>query len=407
MFDTNEVFTPGKLAILCDGSAGSSGKGVIESFVCEYADNWQFCCNTFSANAGHWVKLDSGEQYFYQTLNSCAYQDKYEKMYIGPGATMELPALWREIEINNINENRLGINPMVSIVQDIDQAFERGEIDFDGNPTNHEGTMKTGSTCHGIGACRARRILRRPNTLLARDIPKLKPFLCDTTEEIMNRLDSGQAGMMSVAQGFQLSYLLNEFYPYTTSRNVTVAAALDDMMLPPIYAGNVLLNYRTYPIRINSKKFIDGDGKHLTWHEKEEYDKEKKFYKVYEGNSGPGYDDQQEINWKELTEMSGSPDPIIEMTSVTKMPRRVFTFSKKNLRQSILYNKTSSKTFISINFANYVDYNMFGKRAIYDMTDKFNGWLDEYMRPICKDTGAILRYVGTGPLTDDKIIINN
>lgn len=408
MFNTNEFFTSGRLSVILDAQAGSSGKGVIGSFICEHADNWQFACNAFSAQAGHWVKIDGGKSYFYQTFNSCAYANKYDKLYIGPGASIELDAFFRELEESNIKPHKVGIHPLASIIQPIDGAFERGEVDFDGNPVvKHDGTMKTGSTCHGVGACRARRMLRRPNTILARDIPKLREFICDTSVEIMNRLDNGQAGLLEIAQGFQLSYLLSEMYPYVTSRNCTVSAGLDDMMLPPIYAGNVLLNFRTFPIRINSNKFIAEDGKHLTWAEVQDYEKDGRPYKTYRGNSGPGYSDQVELSWDEITEISGSPVKIIEQTSVTKLPRRVFSFSKENMRQATQYNKTSGKMFGCINFANYVDHDIFGRRGGNDqITTKFKKWMDDNITDAAT-CGIDVKYIGTGPLTNDKIIMEN
>jgi adenylosuccinate synthase len=399
---TDFMFKSGKLTTILDASAGSSGKGKIGSYIAENANNWNFCCNTFMPQAGHWVKLDNGKTYFYQTLNSCAYlHDKYEKMYIGPGCTIELPALFREIEENGVPPHKLGISPMAAILQDIDSAFERGEVDLDGNKLEkqHSGTMKSGSTCHGVGACKARKILRRPSILLARDIPELKEFLCDVPVEVMNRLDSGQAGLMEIAQGFQLSYLLSEFYPFVTSRNCTVSAGLDDMMLPPKYAGDVILNLRTYPIRISNKKFIGEDGHHLVWDEIQDGVP----HKVEIFNSGHGYDDQEEIEWDQITKESGSPDPIMEMTSVTKLPRRVFTFSKKNLEQAIRYNDTGSKIYISLNFVNYVDYEMTGSRD--KITDKCMDWINKNIQPVCQETGAELKFLGTGALTADTVMM--
>lgn len=408
MFDTNDFFTKGKLSILLDGGAGSSGKGCLGSFLCAYADNYQFVCNSFAPQAGHWVKLDDGRSFFYQTLNSCAYQDRYEKMYIGPGGMIELPAFAREMEENNVKPHRIGIHPLVSILQDKDAAFERGEIDLDGNRIKSEGTMKFGSTCHGVGAAKVRKVLRRKDVLLARDVPQLKEFLCNTSTEIMQRLNSGQAGLLELAQGFQLSMNLNEMYPYCTSRNVTVAAGFDDMMLPVIYAGNVVINFRTFPIRINNNKYLDPENnKHLTWPDVQEYEKTGKKYTIYKGNSGPGYDDQEETTWDEVTKQSKSQVPIIEMTSVTKLPRRVFTFSKKNLEEAIIYNRTPGKTFISINFANYVDSAIKGVRGnnCVCLTPQFTTWFAENVVRPSTILGALVKYIGTGPLTDDKIVI--
>jgi adenylosuccinate synthase len=405
--DTNFCFTPGKLTILMDGGAGSSGKGKLGAFVASHADNWQFACSTFAPQAGHWVKNDDGKSYFYQTFNSCAWMsDRYEKLYIGPGSTIELESFWREKEQNNIPSCKIGISPVTSILQDIDSRFERGLVDFDGvdrTVTDHS-LAKTGTTAHGCGANRARRVLRRPEAKYARDIPELREFICDVPSEIMERLERGQAGMLELAQGFQLSYMLPEFFPFTTSRNCTVASGFDDMMLPPIYAGNVILNYRTFPIRISSLKYIGEGGKHLTWDEVEQYRAQNKPFEIFKGNSGPGYDDQEETTWEKITADSGSPKPIMEMTSVTKLPRRVFTFSRKNVDQSILHNRTGGQIFLAINFVNYLDHKLSGRRCMMselEQNDKLSNWMQEN-RLYLDNTPTLL---GTGAKTDDYILL--
>jgi len=410
---TNFVFEPGKLTILLDGGAGSSGKGKLGAFVTEHANNWQFCCNAFMPNAGHWVKDDHGKEYFYQTLNSCAYQPHYEKMFLGPGTIIELPALQREVEENEIEPHRLGISPVCAILQDQDSAFERGEVDLDGNelPIRGDGTMKHGSTCHGVGAALARRRLRRPDVKLARDVPELAQYLCDVPREIMDRLDRGQAGFLEIAQGFQLSYLLPEFYPFCTSRNCTVAAGLDDMMLPPCYAGNVLLNYRTFPIRTSNYKYIAKErheaievGAHLTWSQVQLFEKLGLEYEKYEGNSGPGYPDQEEVEWDTITKDSGSLDPIMEMASVTKLPRRAFTFSRRSVEESIRHNRTDGRTFISVNFVNYVDAGLLGDRG-HGWNESSRTQIRDWCRRNIPTENGELTFLGTGPRTDDFILV--
>jgi hypothetical protein len=364
--------------------------------------------------AGHWVRLEDGRTFFYQTLNSCAYQtERYEKMYIAPGCVIELPAFWREMEENNVPASKIAISPVAGILQDIDGAFERGQVDFDGNKVEklHDGTMKRGTTAHGAGANRARRVLRRGEAKYAKDVPELQDFLCDVPREVMKRLDAGQAGMMEIAQGFQLSYLLQDFFPYTTSRNCTVMAALDDAMIPPIYAGDVVINFRTFPIRINSKKWIAPDGSHLTWEEVEK-GTEGVDYKVIDSHSGHGYDDQEELTWEQITQMSGSPEPIMEMTSVTKLPRRIFTFSKKNLEDAVKFNKTQGKIHLSINFANYVDHNVYharGRESIgtaFAYSSKLGKKLQQWFQDnLTADQLLMVKLIGTGELTEDIIEI--
>jgi adenylosuccinate synthase len=406
MKKTNSVFTPGKLALLLDASAGSSGKGKAAAYVCENADNYQFLCNTFFPQASHTIIDDSGE-YVYKQLNSIAHKhEKFEKIYIGHGSVISLKALLDEIKMTSLPVEKLGISPVTTILQDIDKQFEMGLMDMEGIKVDakHGGTIKFGSTCSGVGAARARKALRKPNILLARDIEELKPYLCDVPGEIMERLDRGQSGLLEIAQGMQLSYGLPEFYPYCTSRNCTPAAALDDMMIPTKYAGNVILNLRTYPIRIHSHKYLaKEDGRHLTW---EEVQAGEIPYDKIDSNSGPGWKDQEELTWKELTDNSGSPEPILECTTLTKLPRRPFTFSKENLEMAIKHSDTGNKIFCFLNFINYVDWDMnkIKKDEKYTITPKINSFIDENIMPvITKFNNVSLEWLGTGAHTDETI----
>jgi len=405
MKKTNSVFLPGKLSVLMDAAAGSSGKGKFSAFVCEHADNYQFVCNTFSMQASHTIVDDTGA-YVYKHMNSIAHKhEKFEKMYIGHGAAINVKYLLEEIKLTGIPHEKVGISPLAMIIQDIDREFEMGKVDIDGKPIeNHDGTIKYGSTCSGVGAARARRVLRRPNILLARDIPELKPYLCDVPGEIMERLDAGQSGLLEIAQGFQLSYGLPEFYPYCTSRNCTVSAGFDDMMLPPKYAGNVILNLRAFPIRIHSFKYISTeDGHHLSW---EEVQSGNVPHDKIESNSGPGWDDQEEISWEDLTEQAGAPELIMECTTLTKLPRRAFTFSKENLEQAIKFNDTGHKVFLSLNFANYISWEINGAK-INDkvvLPEKVKNFVKDNIVPVMKQFNNVsLEWLGTGAHTDETI----
>lgn len=396
----NEFFDDGKLTIVMDGGAGSSGKGKLASYIATHSDNWQFACNTFGPQAGHWVRLDDGKQYFYQTLNSCAYlHEKFEKMYLGPGCIIELPALMREIEENGIPRSKIGISPVVPILSKIDSDFEQGLGGFDGAQLaeRHDGTAKSGSTSHGVGSVMARRALRRPTLTLARDVPELADMICDVPTEICNRLEKGQRGLLEIAQGFQLSNQHSFFYPFVTSRNVTVAQGMSDMFLPPVHAGQVILNFRTFPIRISSNKYIGDDGRHLTWAEVQAGTP----HKVYQGNSGPWYPDQEELEWDAVTAFAGATEKIFEMTSVTKLPRRVATFSKQNVDEAVRFNQTGHPIHISINFLNYVDHTISGAREYDRITAKVKEWLMHNLVAYHQQ----LRFLGTGAKTDDMIYL--
>lgn len=385
-----------------DLGAGSSGKGKMSSYLAENSDNFQFACSAFMPQAGHWVVLDDGRKFFYQTFNSNLYaHEKFEKYYLGPGAMIELPALWRELKENGVPQSKIGISPFCAILdEELDQGYERGTLGFDGAPVanDKDGLSRSGTTAHGVGSCSARKMLRRPSLKMARDIPALAPMICDVSREIADRLDRGQSGLLEIAQGFQLS-LNGGHYPFVTSRNCTVPQAFSDMMLPTKYAGQVIGNLRTFPIRINSNKYKNkADGSYLTWAQVQsgDYDVE-----VFEGNSGNWYPDQTETSWEKVTVDSGSPFPITEITSVTKLPRRVATFSNENIREAIAANDTGHKFTLSLNFVNYVDHGMTNVRGgEYQITDRFLGWLNTNVKP---EYIQMLELLGTGAATESTI----
>jgi adenylosuccinate synthase len=420
MFNTSFVFSPGKLTITLDGGAGSSGKGKLGSFLCEHADNWQFACHTFMPQAAHWVKLDDGREILFKSLNSCAYRpDRYQKLYTAPGAAIDLAAFFEEIAKCGIPPKKIGISPLTAVLQEIDGDYEIGKCDLDGNAIAAPigGYLaKTGTTAKGSGANRARRVLRHKKAKYARDVPDLKKYLCDVPREIMGRLDQGQAGLFEIAQGFQLSYLLPEFYPFTTSRNCTVAAGLDDLMVPPCYTGNVVLNFRTFPIRINSNKYVDKKTcAHLTMDEvakrtgapfgtlSKEKLAEADIVLVDDGSSGHGYPDQEETSWEKVAHDCGRLSPIDETTSATRLPRRCFTFSKENVRHAIRHNRAGAEIFLSLNFADYVDDAIAGQRGQRRRRDVGSAKLDAWLNDNLGDQLESLKFIGTGPKTNDMI----
>lgn len=372
------VFRPGKLTIVEDIGAGSSAKGLRAAHIWRHhrPHHTTFAVNTFMENAAHTVIDDDGIEHVYQCLSSVTTLGDFEKQYLAPGCVFAKDTIMREINKYGMTPRTLGIHPNAAIVSTKDVDYEAGRCDFEGNPLAKQDSpnLRIGSTIHGVGASRARRILRRADCVIARDVPELKAFLCDTSAEIMDRLDNGQSGLMEIAQGYQLS-LYSRFFPKTTSRNCTVSAALDDAMLPVVAAGPFIANFRTFPIRVNNNKYVrKHDQKILTWEEYRNTDPASVM--MITGDSGGCYPDQRELTWAELSESAGKT--ILEQTSLTKLPRRVFTFSQENLKEGLLVNRTGDATYISINFMNYVDASVEGKRTKEEiLTPKVRNWIDE------------------------------
>ena len=408
------LFKRGKITFVMDGGAGSSAKGLRAAHIWKNhrEPHSTFAVNTFLSNAAHTVSHRDGREVIHQCLSSITTVGGYQKQYLSPGCAWAKSEILGEIEKCMMTPTNLGIHPNAVIVTQRDIDYEKGICDFEGNPKPVQDSLNLhiGSTLHGVGAARARRVLRRPDCMLAKDVPQLAPFLCNTQQEIMDRLLQGESSLMEVAQGYQLS-LMSNFYPRTTSRNCSVSASLDDSLLPPSIVGPVVINFRTFPIRVNSNKYIrKSDHKILTWDEwnsTPESDRE-----LIKGNSGGCYPDQEELTWEQIS--ANANKKIFEQTSLTRLPRRVYSFSKINLREALLFNNTGHEVYISINFLNYVDASVEGKTDPKEvMTPKISEWLHnnilndemwEYYHTHKINLQGI--FLGTGKNVEDNLLIS-
>lgn len=416
----DHLFVSGRITFLLDVAMGSSGKGTLEDDIVAES-NVNFLCTTNSSNASHTVMRKDGRTAVFKTLPSGSFHhEKLDAVFIGAGAAIELEALMKEIEITGIPRSKVRISPLTPIIQDVDKDIEAGKRNFDGDLKETDGTVKTGTTASGSGAVRAKKVMRRKDLVLARDVDSIEDMIADVPCQILSLLYQGATGLCGVGQGFALSQGLQQFYPFTTSRNVTVSAALDDMFLPPAVVGNVVLNDRSYPIRIHDKKYKDKkSGEFIIWDEKLERDERgaSDTYEVVTSYSGDFYEDSSEITWAQITELSGSPKPLMEATTLTKLPRRIATHSKKNLHEAIISNMPPepAKVFVAVSFINYVDWEMYGKNGEDTrtgeagiLTDKVKSFLESEIYPVTtsfsEDRVSVLS-LNTSPYSEDKILL--
>ena len=408
-----KLFKPGKITFCLDGGAGSSAKGQRGAYMWKHqkASHTTFAINTFMENAAHTITHKDGREYIHQCLSSITSLEDYEKQYVSPGAVFAAKTMLKEIAQHNLTPKKLGIHPNAVIVTQKDVDYEKGLVDFEGNKKSDAdcANLRIGSTLHGVGAARARRILRRSDVVLAKDIKELKPFICDTHFEIMKRLKNGESSFGEIAQGYQLS-LMSQYFPKVTSRNCSISAFLDDSLLPPVVAGPVVVNFRTFPIRVNNNKYRRlSDRKILTWSEFNETPENDR--EIIKGDSGGHYSDQVELTWDEVS--AGAGEKIFEQTSLTRLPRRVFSFSKQNMIEALIYNNTGDDMYLSVNFLNYVDASVKGKTDKSILTEKIRKWLKEQAinKKDLDELGAagigiMGLYLGTWKTIDDSFFCN-
>lgn len=414
MKNTNYFFKKGKVSFVMDGTAGSSGKSLLTSYLVAHSNKVDFLLSSFTPNASHTVTDDDGKEFVFKIFaGGSQYHERLKAVYIVDNSAIELKTLWEEMQYLGIPKEKVRISPRCAIVTQIDKDYEAGLCSIDGEyyskGEERDGTVKTGTTASGSGSVLAKKVIRNKTLVVAKDIPELADMLY-SMDEIINRLDNGECGLYEIAQGYPLSMNHHRFAPHTTSRNVTVSNALNDAMIPPHYSGNVFINFRCLPIKIHSKKYkCNETGKFLTWDEVTSRDASK--YTVVESYSGDFYPDQREISWDDVTRLSGSTERIMEVTTLTKLPRRIATFSKMNLQEAIKFNRTG-RTYLSFNFVNYICSGCADVRDLKHLSKEDEAhilrWFEENVFSALDgfEETIEIKLLGTGKRIEDKIEVD-
>lgn len=293
---------------------GSTGKGLLAGYLARNRKPDGVVC-AFGPNAGHTFIDGAGRKFVHVMMPMGTLSSNIKHVLIGPGAVVHPNILLDEyLAMKELGyQFRLHIHEAATVV---DQRHRDEEA----------GLGKIGSTQKGTGAAAAERVRRQASAkIVARDALRNTPLegyvvSVDEYDDIMDSIDLLQ---IEGAQGFSLGIDAG-FYPYCTYRPCHLWQLLSDCGVPVRrYPGGIGTKQRiesfgvarTYPIRVNNKT----------------------------GSSGPCYPDQEEIQWEAL---GLAP----ELTTVTKLPRRIFTFSMEQIRQAVRMNGTDA---IFLNFCNY------------------------------------------------------
>lgn len=333
------------ITVIMDGQYGSTGKGLLAGLIASRS-NIDTICTAWAANAGHTYIDADNIKYVHTMLANGIVGKGVKRVLLGAGSIIDPDNLEAEY-INALDHMQgvvLAIHPNAAIISQRHRDEEAGPM------------TKIGSTKKGCGAAAIQRIRRDPDDM---NVAKASnhPFIRDhvvTDIEYQMLLEDSKNILIEGAQGYSLS-MYHGMYPYTTSRDVSTHQVLADCCIPWNFGEvEVYGCYRTYPIRVANR--FDEQGAQV-------------------GFSGGCYSDQREIDWKDL-----GLEP--ELTTVTKLPRRIFTFSRTQYYESVRMLGVSK---VFLNFVNYLP----DKSSVITLMTDLEGLSD-----------AKVMFLGTGPRVD-------
>lgn len=321
--------------VMIGGQYGSEGKGHVASYL---APNYDILVRVGGPNAGHTVygnppythhHLPSGTRF----CNS--------KIILGPGSILSTDKLLKEIAECQVETDRLYIDPQAMIIDEKDIKHENKTL-----------KQSIGSTAQGVGAAKARKVLRnsaKPPVKLAKDVVSLKHYIKETRIILDDAFAKGQRIFLEGTQGTGLS-LHHGYYPYVTSRDTSVSGCLSEAGIAPSRVRKIIMVCRTYPIRVESPA---------------------------KGTSGPM---GGEISWSDVSKRSGIPLPELqkaEKTSTTNRDRRVAEFDWALLRKAASLN---GPTDIALTFADYISIENRKARRFNQLTPETIHFIEEIER---------------------------
>ena len=351
----------GRMNIVIGAQAGSEAKGKLSGYLVDKFRP-EIVAGSLAPNAGHTIIKD-GNKYISHHIPVCSVISD-ALIVMGPTSVINPVVFKEELNKLGIDRSRLRISSRATIITQSMVTDEKRSMTV------------IGSTAQGVGLARAAKLMRgvTSDVLYFGDLPDHwledlgisgDQIIDDAGEFITNCMKDGAAVLYEMSQGFDLCMEHGIDRKYCTSRIINPAMALAEMGVGINYLGDVYGVLRPYPIRVNNR----------------------------DGYSGP-YGEAAEITWEEIAKRSGYDGDLTEITTTTKLPRRVFEFSWTRFEKFI---RICRPDYLCLQFANYLDYSIYGTTSIdrvleSERVSDFMASMDEKM-----NQDAEIMYIGTGP----------
>lgn len=338
--------------IVVGGQYGSEGKGKVVALLAKQSRfPWLVRCG--GPNSGHTVTIE-GKDVIMRQVPSCS-DPSSAYFCISAGCVVDEALLLHELELLQIERDRIIVDPRAVLVTDEDRQTERVALNG------------IASTCSGTGAALIRRMSRRPDVRLVKHSVAIgNRCRVETVAPLLHTaLANGNDVIVEGTQGFALSLLHGPDYPYVTSRDTTASAFAMEVGLSPRQIDEVIVVVRTFPIRVG-------------------------------GTSGPF---ANEISWEEIQRTSGAPNVVQEYTSVTKRLRRVAQFDMELVKMACNYNCPTSLAVMGLD---RLDFANSGATDFSELTSEAQSFLTNLLSAL----NLSIRFVGTGFGTFDAIDVS-
>lgn len=349
-----------KLYTIVGGQFGSEGKGQIAAFLTKN-QNITYGIRIGGPNAGH-TAYTKGRPNATKIVARSLPTPVYFGVagIIGAEGLFSLPLLKKELKTAyQVTGKRpsLIIDTNAAVITEEDEIME---ADLKGS---------IGSTGEGVGACTARRIMRRGKVVVGQMSKQVVDFLqgCNAdvgitrrTSVFMNDFLETTDGtlLLEGTQGWGLGLYTGGYFPFCTSRESTPQSLWAGTGINPDLSKEreTIMVLRTFPIRVG-------------------------------GNSG---DLPYEVSWEEMKEITGGYIKLPEITSVTQKPRRIARFDDYN---AMLAMQQCGPDYLALTFLDYVYPELAAETDPTRIRNVAGPWIDrvEGIR------GIPIKYVSTGP----------
>lgn len=294
------------VSVVIGGQYGSEGKGKIAYHFAK-KQNATAVIRVGGSNSGHTVIDDHGVEWIFRQLPTAVLIPEVICV-IPAGAYVNAEVLLKEIQKTGLSSDRLFIDPNAVLITENEIHIE------------NSGALKNeiGSTQSGTGAAVMKRIGRRGDVHFVSEDDRLDQYVRNTQPYLRHLLEEDKRILIEGTQGYGLSVLHSDHYPFVTSRDTSAAGFLAEAGLSPLDVNEVIMVLRSFPIRVG-------------------------------GNSGPL---KFETDWESVQSISGKDSSIREYTTVTQRLRRVAHFDPELVRKAIIAN---NPTTIVLNHLDYID----------------------------------------------------